>query len=366
MKKPRVLLTGPDWFGELVPFCARALEALNAEVRVGITHAYPDAEARHWWNGRFRNVPFFGWRIQNRMQQKTWQQNLDAAVGNFRAVMDGWRPDLVISLVQWGDWILNPMLQELGDVPKVGWLMDDPFQTDQQLVHCLPLFDRLYVIDETWSTAIRSMLATPVSTLTCGADLSVQRPLPTEEVPESVRSGIVFIGSSYASSATGFVRRSILEHLIDLDLAIYGDRNWTASGLVSGCYRGGPVDAVQANRIYNGARIALNIHHPQFKEGTSLRTFGICASGAFQLVDWRPGLDRYFEPDEELVVFRTPDELREKAEYYLRNEAARGKIARAGYERVRREHRYTDRLRVILHDMDMLPREAPQVAVPAS
>lgn len=366
MVKPRVLLTGPDWFGELVPFCARALEELNVDVRVGITHIHHGVPKQYWWNGPFSRVPFFGWRVQSRMEERIWQQTLDDAVQKFREVVNDWRPDLVISLVNWGDWILVDMLLELGNVPKVGWLMDDPFHTDEGIVRCLPLFDRIYVIDETWSAGVHLLTGCSISTLTCGADLSVQRPLSPEEVPESLRSDIVFIGSSYASTAGGFVRRSLLKPLADLGLAIYGDQDWTKADALRACYRGGPIDATQANRVYNGTKIAMNIHHPQFKEGTSLRTFGICASGAFQIVDWRPGLERYFEMDEELVAFRSPDELREKVEYYLQDERARRRIARAGYERVRREHSYAQRFRVILEDMDILPAETSRIAVSAS
>jgi len=59
------------------------------------------------------------------------------------------------------------------------------------------------------------------------------------------------------------------------------------------------------------------------------------------------------------VVYRTPDELREKVEYYLNDEPARRRIAAAGYERVRREHTYANRLAVILQEMGIERRSAP-------
>ena len=97
----------------------------------------------------------------------------------------------------------------------------------------------------------------------------------------------------------------------------------------------------------------MNIHHPQFRVGTSLRTFAIGAAGAFQLVDWRPGLERFFVPDEEIVTYQTADELRAKASYYLANESARQRIARAGHERVLREHTYAHRIAQILFDVGL-------------
>jgi spore maturation protein CgeB len=101
--------------------------------------------------------------------------------------------------------------------------------------------------------------------------------------------------------------------------------------------------------------VVINIHHPQFRLGTSLRTFAIAAGGAFQLVDMRPGVERFFVPGEEIATYSTAEELREKALFYLANETARARIARAGRERVCREHTYTNRLAEMLIDAGLTP-----------
>jgi spore maturation protein CgeB len=233
--------------------------------------------------------------------------------------------------------------------------MDDPFQSTLQRV--LASFDSLYVVDESWIAPIQLLTGRGAAMLPCGGDLQSYHPVGWEEIPAAARSKVAFVGTSYSAQPAGLVRRTLLGQVADLGLSIYGDKGWAAGcsrdDPLPKCYRGGQLTSEQANLVYNGASIGLNIHHSQFRAGTSLRTFAICASGAFQLVDWRPGLERFFVPDKEVVMYRSPDELREKVLYYLANKSARRRIARAGCQRVEREHTYGHRMRRILRDTDL-------------
>jgi spore maturation protein CgeB len=235
--------------------------------------------------------------------------------------------------------------------------MDDPFGNGGSLATLIGSFERVFAVDGSWVESIQLIAHGPVSMLTCGADPESHHRLKT--VPDQYQCRIAFVGSSYSGDPAGLVRRVLLERIADLNLHIYGDRGWSAisrhGDVLSRCYQGGELSSEEVNLAYNGANIALNIHHPQFRCGTSLRTFAICATGAFQMVDWRLGLDFFFVPDEEIVCYRSPEELREKAVRYLGDDRTRRRIARAGYERVLREHTYAHRLAVILREMDVVP-----------
>jgi spore maturation protein CgeB len=61
-------------------------------------------------------------------------------------------------------------------------------------------------------------------------------------------------------------------------------------------------------------------------------------------VDWKPGLPELFEPEREVVTFRTHQELRAKVDYYLAHAAERDEIADRSYARAHREHTYEKRL----------------------
>ena len=133
-----------------------------------------------------------------------------------------------------------------------------------------------------------------------------------------------------------------------IPLAIFGDDGWAGyGGAAAAAYRGGPVPLMKQRNYASGA-IALNLHHPHFERGTSLRTFALCCSGAFQLADWREGIDRWLTPGLEIEVFRTPGQLRALVERYLGDHPARARIAAAGRARVIAEHTYFHRLAKML------------------
>ena len=84
--------------------------------------------------------------------------------------------------------------------------------------------------------------------------------------------------------------------------------------------------------------------HPE-GDFVNTRTFEIAACGAFQLVDYRQALERHFDVDREVVCYRSVEELRALARYYLDKPEQRLKIARSGRDRVMREHTYAHRMR---------------------
>ena len=65
----------------------------------------------------------------DRREEQAARAQLRAA---FRSAVREWRPDLIISLLNWGEWILHETIDDLTSIPKVGWLMDDPFQVDAE------------------------------------------------------------------------------------------------------------------------------------------------------------------------------------------------------------------------------------------
>lgn len=82
------------------------------------------------------------------------------------------------------------------------------------------------------------------------------------------------------------------------------------------------------------------------------RTFEAPGSGGFLMTEWAEGLESYYQPGKEVVVFRDDRELADQTDYYLSHLAERDRIADAGYERTRREHtyeaRFADLLRFVL------------------
>jgi len=77
-----------------------------------------------------------------------------------------------------------------------------------------------------------------------------------------------------------------------------------------------------------------------YQDQIKARNFEIPGCGGMQLTGRAEGLEAYFEPDKEIVVFESEADLVEKARYYLAHEEARRAIADAGHMRALRDHTY--------------------------
>ena len=89
-----------------------------------------------------------------------------------------------------------------------------------------------------------------------------------------------------------------------------------------------------ASLVYAGSKINLNISLKGIEGGTPQRIMDIMSAGGFVLSSYGVETAELFEEDKEIVMFRTPEELVEKVDYYLAHDREREQIARAGYEKV--------------------------------
>jgi spore maturation protein CgeB len=345
-----VLVTGPQWHGDLVPFVVRALDQLNVPSAVVSTNRDTFARARAAGLGAIERWPLIGRSLAGRWRSRLARRAIEDVNDAFSREIEHVRPDTILSVLCWGDPLLPDRVRRAPVRRRVAWLMDDPFgYGDSRLQDLVSAYDDVYSVDDGWSDNVELMTGKRPRWLPCGADSESHHPLEASALDPDLRGHVVYVGSSCYGHPAAALRRSLIESLDGLPVAVFGDPAWRSfGGFSSSCYRGGPVSTERANSIYASAAIALNFHHPQFRRGTSLRTFALCSSGVFQLADWREGLDRWLTPGKELDVFRSPQELRAKAERYLGDDSARRHIARAGRLRVLAEHTYAHRLTEML------------------
>jgi spore maturation protein CgeB len=346
----KVLVTGFEWFGDLLPFVARALSDLDHTVSVFPTNRDVLVRRRAGFLRAMEALPIVGASAGGRLRTALTRNGEEQINRTFREELDRFKPDVVLSILCWGEPLTHESLSFASPAMRIGWLMDDPFGYEgSRLDGLLYSFDRLYSVDDSWADSVERMTGQRPHWLPCGADPHSHGPVAGHEIEADLDHTIVYVGSSCIDHPTGAYRRALLESLEGLPLAVFGDRGWSQAGSsIRDAYRGGPVSTERANRIYASAAIALNFHHPQFRRGTSLRTFALCCSGAFQIADWREGLDCWLRPGVELETFRTPQELRALAERYLSDPVARTRIAQAGQARVLAEHTYQHRLQKML------------------
>ena len=163
----------------------------------------------------------------------------------------------------------------------------------------------------------------------------------TSEDRKKYETNVCFVGALYPE------RERALNAVKDLGLKIYGWKGWEKSSLAR--YYHGPLNVPEMVKLYNCAKICINMNLEPACNGVNWKTFEIPAAGGFQLTDYRKDLDGLFKIGEELDVFRSPEELRKKALFYLQNDELRRKIAQKGRERVLRNHTFEKRIKDILN-----------------
>ena len=144
-------------------------------------------------------------------------------------------------------------------------------------------------------------------------------------------------------------RALMLEPFVDYDMKIWGKSvpRWLESPITR-LHQNKYLAENEKAKAFCTAKIVLNNMHYAELLGCNLRLFEAAGCGAFQIVDWRPNLHKFFEPDKEIVTYRTRQELKEKVDYYLHQDDARQAIANCGYERAHREHTYEHRLNQLI------------------
>ena len=100
--------------------------------------------------------------------------------------------------------------------------------------------------------------------------------------------------------------------------------------------------------VFNLSKINLNITTKPIISGLSLRVWDVMGSGGFLLSNYQEEIEDYFVIGEDIEVFSSEQELIEKVGFYLEHEEIREKIARNGYEKVRKYHSYDERIKQMI------------------
>lgn len=110
----------------------------------------------------------------------------------------------------------------------------------------------------------------------------------------------------------------------------------------------GPADYTQLGAIYSQARIGFNY---SIADDVNMRVFEVLAARALLVTNALRHDDLHrlgLEDGQHLVLYRTPQELLERLEYYVAHPEEREAIAQAGCIVVRQHHTYTHRMTRLL------------------
>lgn len=255
-------------------------------------------------------------------------------------VAKSWRPDLFLTFK--GEIILPETilaLRKLG-VKTVNWYPDHLPDTPQNS-KMITAYD-CFIYWDGWRTkeyhksGLNNVLYLPFCTI------------PEKTLaPKHKKWQINYVASWQAH------REKKIVSVADLGLKVWGSKTWKVS-ILSRNYQGGPVSVTEMIKIIRLSKITLNVHVVEhvYSEGTNVRTFEATGAGGFLLTNKRKSLYELFNVGREIEVFDSDEELVEKTKFYLKNDKAREKIAKAGWQRTKKEHTYMNRFNLLLKHLN--------------
>jgi spore maturation protein CgeB len=213
------------------------------------------------------------------------------------------------------------------------------------------VFGRVFLSDPGYEGELMSVL--PVEKYGGVLPFAFYPPLHKPAVSRGLKRDICFIGNRDARRDPFLealfryrFRASIIGNYF-MNSPLFWKRPWAFRRSVDNDAMGG---------IYARHKIGLNIHAQVVREGTNMRTFECAGYGIPQIVEYRAGIEKYFEPDKEILTFRNADEMVAQIRSLLDNPERAKTMAEAARLRASSEHTYYHRIaRALAH---LLPQHA--------
>lgn len=338
----KILVVNPIYGGSLptARYCTSALKNLG--------HQVATAECDKFADGFFSLKDMTG-NPENANALSQLFMNMMGETVAARAA--DFQPDLILALAQAP---LTPQAIErlkILKAPVAFWFVED-FRTLPYWKEIASSYDFFFTIQQSEIfDQLQSEGAKNSYYLPQGCFPDVHRPMDlTQDERKIYDADLSFMGAAY------YNRRQTFPQLLEHDFKIWGtdwDLNSPIGQRVQNENR--RISSEESVKIYNGAKIHLNLHSSTYHEGVNSegdfvnpRTFEIAACGGFQLVDERSELNDLLKEGEEIVTFKNVQDLKEKISYYLGQEEERKLIARKGRERVLEEHTLEHRMTEML------------------
>lgn len=239
-------------------------------------------------------------------------------------------------------------------IPIVGWILNNP-RRKYALLNPVKYYTITLIADQQWRGYI--LKKNPRATtyfLPAAADPDISFKISREKIPnyKNYECDVVFAGSPFSEEKGWNSRYKVLQALYDagFNVKLYGDNSWLTLAqqhpFITKIFQNRPVEKKELNLIYNASKIALNIHSNQLETGTNQRIFEATASGAFVLSDYRETVKKIY--GENIALFKTIDELKEKTRYYLGHNDEREALAKTARNITVSHHTYKKRIETIL------------------
>jgi len=232
------------------------------------------------------------------------------------------------------------LLRDEGSVATVNWTTDDSWRYESFSRFVAGVFHAMTTTyPQAYAKYKRDGFSNVLLTQWAANAETLREPLPASRCKYPVS----FIGTAHGNRKQWIA--ALKERGIEVACFGYG---WDS----------GPIPSEEIPRVIRESVISLNFANsalvwergvlPRRHNQIKARVFEVCGAGGFLLTEWAPGIEKYYIPDQEIVVFKTIDELTQKISYYLTHPSERDAIAIAGFERTQREHTYDNRMAEVI------------------
>lgn len=163
------------------------------------------------------------------------------------------------------------------------------------------------------------------------------------------RNGTVVVAGNYYA-----FRQAIILRLMDdnISFELYGSRppRWAHPKILAQ-HTGRYVAREEKSRVFGEGLACLNTFNLSEGDSLNCRAFELAGAGALQLIEYRPAIEECFEPERELIAFKSYDELLGGISRAAKSPHEMKAIRCAGARRALAHHTYEHRLRVILNNL---------------
>lgn len=259
-------------------------------------------------------------------------------------VYNNFNPDVV--LVIKGFQMLPSTLEKMNKSIKVLWMMDSVYRYENVLKN-INLYDYRFMFE---NKDVEKLKQEGILSYFLPLAADKNKYFPKNETTKDI--DILFIGSLYESRKEMFERLS--KDFENLNICVYGKYTDIKKPIsyvkymnkdIKRIFKNSYVDSSEVNDLYSRAKICINLHHEQSKDGCNPRFYEILASGAFQIVDYNEYIIKNY--GNKVDNFKTYDELKSKIEFYLANEEERKKSI-LNYKEIVEENYFENRVDTLL------------------
>ncbi|NQT66482.1 MAG: glycosyltransferase [Actinobacteria bacterium] len=328
----KVIVIGPNWYGNSVENCQEGFNKNNIKSYIIKYRPF------HYFEGGFPLYNFIKYLFYK----------LYSIYFNIKFILVSIfiKPDLIF--VFKGEVILkySILLLKKIKIKIVVWWQDNPLKYNN-LLDQYRIYDEFFIFDMSYSEELIKHNVKNVTWLPCAFNKSL---LTVPDKSNKIKDfDIIFAG--LASDE----RISFFENIAKLGFKIkLMGNSFKKSKLLNDKATLLPYTTPkEIFNHYSNAKLGININQKQSITGVNCRTFELCGFGMFQLTDFRKDLISLYNIGEELVVYENMEDLANKVVYYLKNDAAREKIAVAGMARTLKDHTYQSRMKYVIEKLGL-------------